>query len=153
MNTIKSSVVAVTLITACLVLKSQAEYVSCVNTINGSKIGEIEYISSLCTRSDGYAYLQPQVHLDLMSAGANRPSNDPVVEEVVPEVDREVALKAEIEQTIVDFNDYASIFFALTTSSPAADPDELQRAKERVSDAAKKIISLRSKMMGSANDD
>ena len=148
MNTIKSSVVAVTLITACLVLKSQAELVSCVNTISGSKIGEIEYTSSLCTRSDGYAYLQPQVHLDLMSAGANRPSNDPVVEEVVEEpvaeLDPEVALKAEIEQTIVNFNDYATIFFALTTNSEATDAEK-DEARQRVSDAAKKIISLRSK--------
>ena len=148
MNTTKSLFVA-SAVTACFLLTSHyavAEYVQCNSQTTSSVTGEIEYVSSECKRSDGTNYFQSQVHLDLMSAGANRPSNDPVVEEVVAEVDPEVALKAEIEQTIVNFNDYASIFFALTTNSEATDPGELQRAKERVSDAAKKIISLRTKI-------
>ena len=145
MYKIKSLAMAVT---ACFLLTSHyavAEYVQCNSQTISSVTGEIEYVSSECKRSDGTNYFQSQVHLDLMSAGANRPSNDPVVEEVVAEVDPQVALKAEIEQTIVDFNDYASIFFALTTNSEATDAEK-DEARQRVSDAAKKIIALRTKI-------
>ena len=139
-------------VTTCFLLTSHyavAEYVQCNSQTISSVTGEIEYVSSECKRSDGTNYFQSQVHLDLMSAGANRPSNDPVVEEVVAEVvaevDPQVALKAEIEQTIVDFNDYATIFFALTTNSEATDAEK-DEARQRVSDAAKKIIALRTKI-------
>ena len=82
---IKSTVVAATLVTACFLVVPQyalAEYVKCNNQVTGTEIGSIEYVSSECTRSDGTTYFQSQTHLDLMSAGANRPSEDPVVQEV-----------------------------------------------------------------------
>ena len=89
MNTIKPIVISATLITACFLLTPRyalAEYVTCNNQVTGTEIGSIEYVSSECKRSDGTTYFQSQAHLDLMSDGANRPSEDPVVVEAVNDV-------------------------------------------------------------------
>ena len=77
--TLKASLVAVAASLLLTPMYAQAEYVKCNSQTTGSVKGNIEYISAECTRSDGTTYLQSQVHLDLMSAGANRPSKDPVI--------------------------------------------------------------------------
>ena len=89
-STLKTSLAALAFSSIAILLLTpqyaQAEYVKCNIQTTGSVKGDIEYVSAECTRSDGTTYLQSQVHLDLMSAGANRPSKDPVIEEVVEEV-------------------------------------------------------------------
>ena len=81
--TLKTSLAALAFSSIAILLLTpmyaQAEYVKCNSQTTGSVKGNIEYISAECTRSDGTTYLQSQVHLDLMSAGANRPSKDPVI--------------------------------------------------------------------------
>ncbi len=89
-STLKTSLAVIAFSSIAILLLTpqyaQAEYVKCNSQTTGSVKGDIEYVSAECTRSDGTTYLQSQVHLDLMSEGANRPSKDPVIEEVVEEV-------------------------------------------------------------------
>ena len=107
---IKSTVVAATLVTACFLVVPQyalAEYVKCNNQVTGTEIGSIEYVSSECARSDGTTYFQSQVHLDMMSAGANRPSKDPLVEvvEVVVDVVEEVVVDPNVAKLAHQFSE------------------------------------------------
>ena len=82
-STLKTSLAVIAFSSVAILLLTpqyaQAEYVKCNSQTTGSVKGDIEYVSAECTRSDGTTYLQSQVHLDLMSAGANRPSKDPVI--------------------------------------------------------------------------
>lgn len=164
MNTIKSTVVAATLITACFLLTPQyalAEYVKCNNQVTGTEIGSIEYVSSECTRSDGTTYFQSQTHLDLMSAGANRPSEDPVVVEEVVDVvivvvdkvvDPKIAgYQAELDQKINDFNRHVKRYNALKSGEQTIKnsknlPKKLKAVKERIVAAVKEITALQAKL-------